>query len=124
MLGLRYKFVNFGAGNGPGSSAASCEVVACDGGEGFNYSSQFEKNFFTKMCSGSEVGSYSRLIDLVYHSILGLSVIKKKKQSLTSLPHSWTDYHRVDMLGLRYGNVLWYRGGLVFEAHRLLYHSA
>ena len=21
-------------------------------------------------------------------------------------------------------NVLWYRGGLVFEAHRLLYHSA
>ena len=31
------------------------------------------------MCSGSEAGSYSRLIDFVYHSTLGLRVIKKKK---------------------------------------------
>ena len=31
------------------------------------------------MCNGSEVGSYLRLIDFVYHSTLGLSVIKKKK---------------------------------------------
>jgi len=31
------------------------------------------------MCSGSEAGSYLRLIDLVYHSTLGLRVIKKKK---------------------------------------------
>ena len=31
------------------------------------------------MCSGSEVGSYLRLIDFVYHSTLGLRVIKKKK---------------------------------------------
>jgi len=30
------------------------------------------------MCSGSEAGSYLRLIDLVYHSTLGLRVIKKK----------------------------------------------
>ena len=29
--------------------------------------------------SGSEAGSYSRLIDLLYHSTLGLRVIKKKK---------------------------------------------
>ena len=34
---------------------------------------------FTKMCSGSEAGSYLRLIDFVYHSTLGLRVIKKKK---------------------------------------------
>ena len=34
--------------------------------------------YFTKMCSGSEAGSYSRLIDSVYHSTLGLIVIKKK----------------------------------------------
>jgi len=32
------------------------------------------------MCSGSEAGSYVRLIDFVYHSTLGLSVIKKKKK--------------------------------------------
>ena len=31
------------------------------------------------MCSGSEVGSHSRLIDFVYHSTLGLGVIKKKR---------------------------------------------
>jgi len=33
------------------------------------------------MCSGSEAGSYLRLIDFVYHSTLGLRVIKKKKQN-------------------------------------------
>ena len=31
------------------------------------------------MCSGSEAGSYLRLIDFVYHSTLGLRVIKKKE---------------------------------------------
>ena len=44
-------------------------------------SSQFENNFFTEMCSGSEVGSYSRLTDLVHRSTLGVKVIKKKKNS-------------------------------------------
>ena len=34
------------------------------------------------MCSGSEAGSYLRLIDFVYHSTLGLRVIKKKKNNL------------------------------------------
>ena len=37
-------------------------------------------NYFTEMCSGSEAGSYLRLIDFVYHSTLGLRVIKKKKK--------------------------------------------
>jgi len=32
------------------------------------------------MCSGSEEGSYLRLIDFVYHSTLGLRVIKKTKR--------------------------------------------
>ena len=32
------------------------------------------------MCSASEEGSYARLIDFVYHSILTLRVIKKKKR--------------------------------------------
>jgi len=35
---------------------------------------------FAEMCSGSEAGSYLRLIDFVYHSTLGLRVIKKKKE--------------------------------------------
>jgi len=39
-------------------------------------------NYFTEMSSGSEAGSYLRLIDFVYHSTLGLKVIKKKKRSL------------------------------------------
>jgi len=32
------------------------------------------------MCSSSEAGSYLGLIDLVYHSTLGLRVIKKKRR--------------------------------------------
>ena len=43
--------------------------------------SQFKNNYSTEMCSGSEEGSYLRLIDFVYHSTLGLRVIKKKKKS-------------------------------------------
>ena len=35
------------------------------------------------MCSGSEAGSYLRLIDFVYHSTLGLGVIKKKEVCFT-----------------------------------------
>ena len=31
------------------------------------------------MCSGSEAGSYLRLLDFVYHSILGSRVTQKKK---------------------------------------------
>ena len=36
------------------------------------------ENYFTEMCSGSEAGSYLRPIDFVYHSTLGLRVIKKR----------------------------------------------
>ena len=32
-----------------------------------------------EMCSGSEAGSYLRPVDFVYHSTLGLRVIKKTK---------------------------------------------
>ena len=44
-------------------------------------SSQLENNYFTEMCSGSEAGSYLRRIDFVYHSTLGLRVIKKQKKT-------------------------------------------
>jgi len=48
------------------------------------------------MRSGSEAGSYLRLIDFVYHSTLGLRVIQKKKknsdrevpQRAARLPHT------------------------------------
>ena len=46
----------------------------------FMYSSQFENNYFTEMCSGSETGSHLRLIDFVYHSTLGLRVTKKRRR--------------------------------------------
>ena len=34
------------------------------------------------MCSGSEAGSYVRLIDYVYHSTLGLRVRRKRRFDL------------------------------------------
>jgi len=43
----------------------------------YRYSSQFKNNYLTEMCSDSEAGSYLRLIDFVYHSTLGVRVIKK-----------------------------------------------
>ena len=42
--------------------------------------SQSENNYFTEMRSGSEAGSYLRLIYFVYHSTLGLRVIKKRRR--------------------------------------------
>ena len=38
-------------------------------------------NYFTEMCSGSEAGSYLRLIDFVYSSTLGLRVVKKEEEN-------------------------------------------
>ena len=46
---------------------------------------RFENNYFTEMCSGSEAGSYLRRMDFVYHSTLGLRVIRKKKKDLSAL---------------------------------------
>ena len=40
----------------------------------------FENNYFSKMCSGSEAGSYSGLTDFVYHSTLGLGVKKNRER--------------------------------------------
>jgi len=47
--------------------------------------SQFKNNYFTEMCSGSEAGSYLRLIDFVYHSTLGLRVINQKRNAGVTL---------------------------------------
>ena len=52
------------------------------------YSSQFENNYVTtEVCSGSEAGSYLRLTDFVYHSTLGLRVIKRKKKGCRCIQH-------------------------------------
>ena len=44
----------------------------------------FEYMHASEMCSGSEAGSYLRLIDFVYHSTLGLRVTKKKKMQASN----------------------------------------
>ena len=41
---------------------------------------KFKNNCFTEMCSGSETGSYLRLVDFVYHSSLGSRVTKKRRR--------------------------------------------
>ena len=38
--------------------------------------------YVTEMFSGSEAGSYLRLIDFVYHSTLGWRVMKKRRRRL------------------------------------------
>jgi len=57
---------------------AAARVASCTD----RYSSQIKSNYFAELCSGSEAGSYSRLIAFVYYSTLGLRVIKKKKDLL------------------------------------------
>ena len=61
----------------------SFKAVPASLASGTGVSSQFENYYVTEMCSGSEASSYLRLIDCVYHSTLGLRVIKKKKKKST-----------------------------------------
>ena len=58
-------------------SMSSFRCCSCE-----NHRPQFENKYFTEMRSGSEAGSYLRLVDFVYHSTLGLRVMKKKKGSV------------------------------------------
>jgi len=41
------------------------------------------------MCSGPEAVSYLRLIDVVYHSTLGLRIIKKKRKPAAFRVSDW-----------------------------------
>ena len=68
LCGTHILSVNFTTGKSPGLPN-SCAQTNWD---------TARNNYFTEMCSNSEAGSYLRLIDL-YHSTLGLRVIKKKK---------------------------------------------
>jgi len=65
-LGLRLRFLGFGVAILPVESPPQVS----------------ENNYLTEMYSGSKAGSYLRLIDLVYHSTLGLRVIKKIKKKI------------------------------------------
>ena len=49
---------------------------------------EFENTHFTEMCSGSEAGSYLRIIDSVHHSTLCMGVTKKKKKFEVDAPSS------------------------------------
>jgi len=49
------------------------------------------------MCTGSEAGSYLRLIYFVHHSTPGLKVIKKKKKIEESLPSEEGKIQRISM---------------------------
>ena len=62
---------------------------------------------------------------LLYHSTLGLRVIKKRRRRMmTRSAHLSTSPRIPRVRGYRCSSRTWFRGGLVFEAHRLLYHSA
>ena len=62
-------------------------------------------NLFPPACevdirsSGSEAGSYLRLIDFVYHSTLGLRVIKKKREDIRSVSSGENPWSRIWNLG-------------------------
>ena len=65
--------------------------------------------FTVEGCSGSEAGSYLRLIDFVYHSTLGLRVIKKKRRRLKSYGAGW-----------RYYAWGWFQSATLFRARELI----
>ena len=66
---------------------------------------------------------------LSYHSTLGLRVVKKKRSQdvpgaagiFNGGPSFGAILHHTQMTNIR--NVQRFRGGLVFKAHRLLFHS-
>jgi len=56
------------------------------GVEGSGCSTDVRVYHFTEMCSGSEAGSYLRLIDFLHHSTLGLRVMKKREEKNPTMP--------------------------------------
>ena len=58
-LGFESGFMQFGYGDGDCYAVGSVGAESCTD----RYSSQFKNNYFTEICSGSETGSYLRLID-------------------------------------------------------------
>ena len=65
-----------------------------------------ENNLFKEMCSNSEASSCLRIIDFVYHSMLGLRVIKKEKEmsgsELKIRPVDWES--KPDEIGISWLN--------------------
>ena len=88
IFGIRFSGSGAGRGNcldaRIGDPVASCAVVSPPADpaqvELPHSFSQVENNSLTEMCRGSKAGLYLRLIDFLYHSTLGLRVMKKKKK--------------------------------------------
>ena len=53
--------------------------------------SQFKNNYFTEMCSGSEAGSYLRLIDFGLVSVLVLVLFLALPQSIWAPDETYLD---------------------------------
>ena len=71
-----------------------------DGCPGGRPEAEFIITEVTEMCSGSEAGSYFRLIDFAYHSTLGLRVIQKEKTRMPGWQaRSRIHHHRGKGLG-------------------------
>ena len=69
-------------------------------------------------------GLFFKAVRLLFHSTLGLRVIKKKKKCRPpSIAQQITPDECLPEDQLVSRNVERFRGGLVFMAHRLLYHS-
>jgi len=76
--GVRFRISGFGVSNSLGNQ--SIRVLGLG----------FENNNFTEMRSGSQAGSYSRLIDSVHHPTLGLRVIHKEEREVKIEPQTST----------------------------------
>jgi len=70
-----------------------------------------------EMCSGSEAGSHLRLEDFVYHSTLGLRVIKKKKTRSCLSVYTTTTSSQGDTKRRASSS---YRGTSLIRNHRIL----
>ena len=89
-------------------------------------SSQFKNNHFTEMCSGTEAGSYLRLIDSCITQLKAQGPSRTCNESKKEEDPTWTTPPPrpppprpppPPPPGQRF------RSGLVFKAHRIVYHS-
>jgi len=76
-------------------------------------------DYFTEMCSGSVTGSYLRLIYFVYHSTLGLRVIKRERGESHLAAHDQALFDRAHLPGWR-EHRLWERREIEFFIDNLL----
>jgi hypothetical protein len=64
------------------------------------FQTQFKNNYFTEMCSGSEVGSYLRLIDFSIPTLGSISRLESNKEEEDNL--DWDAYIAVTKVAIRF----------------------